>query len=140
VDSRSASDNLGEPWGSSVQLSHPFQPGTTGHGHEPIRSRTEEASSAALEALRVTGQLSETEGFWNSRRSPLPWAAEAFRLVSEIHVPQPPLSEGSATSLAGSPMCSAIIGPSGRQKASTVWATLPYQGVGRRLLPARPYR
>ena len=40
---RSASDNHGQPWASSAQLSIPFWPSTAGRHHHPALPDTEEA-------------------------------------------------------------------------------------------------
>jgi hypothetical protein len=43
VNDRNAADNHGQPQPPSVQLNGPPPPSTAGHGHQPIRSDTEEA-------------------------------------------------------------------------------------------------
>jgi hypothetical protein len=47
VNDRNAADNHGQPQPSSVQLSSPPRPSTAGHGHQPIRSDTEEVTDIA---------------------------------------------------------------------------------------------
>jgi hypothetical protein len=51
VNGRSASDNYGEPRASSVQLSGSFWPSTAAHGQQPIRSDTEEVTTAAAPSV-----------------------------------------------------------------------------------------
>jgi hypothetical protein len=75
VNGRSTSDNHGQPWASSVQLSGPFWPSMAGHGHQPIRSDTEEDTGSGLDrACRTAGR----SGPW-SRRTGAPEASATGR-------------------------------------------------------------
>ena len=44
ADPTFASDNRGQPWASSAQLTTSFWSSTAGHGHQPIRSRTDKVT------------------------------------------------------------------------------------------------
>jgi hypothetical protein len=50
VNDRNGADNHGKSQPSSVQLSSPPRPSTAGHGHQPIRSDTEEVTGSNLVA------------------------------------------------------------------------------------------
>jgi hypothetical protein len=57
VNGRNASVNHGEPRPSSVQLTTPLRWSAAGHGHPPIRSRTEEVAQNVC----MTGLLRESD-------------------------------------------------------------------------------
>jgi hypothetical protein len=93
----SGKDNYGYQRSGNAAAQQPFPTSITGCPTTPVFSRTEEVSSAAREALRVTGQLSKPTvlptGVTPRRRG----REQCPEPVFEISVAQPPLSEGCET-------------------------------------------
>jgi hypothetical protein len=83
VNDRSASDNHGQPWASPDQLNSPFRVSTTGHRHQPIRSRTEQVAWKSIHSWPVRAQHRAHPGL-RSRASGIPTCRPRPKMPSGV--------------------------------------------------------